>query len=175
MAINSKKHAPATLNDRTDMKNNSLPHDTTNGSVQNKPLGHHDTWVHQNSSHYFTLTDNETSNQLLPLEQHHMVPLPMMPQQFDEVFQALQQQIQEQHLILEAKIQSFLAIFEQQHDNPSQTVSPSWHETPRLTRDTHIQRSSNIFLMSTTVLHYPTPTGITVILDDRTHSTFLVL
>jgi len=123
------------------MKNNLLPHDTTNGSVQNKPLGHHDTWVHQNLSHYFTSTDNETSNQLPP----HMVPLPITSQQFNKDFQALQQQIQEQHLILEAKIQSFLEFFEQQPDNPSQTVSPLLHKTPWLTWDTRVQRSSNIF------------------------------
>jgi len=53
--------------------------------------------------------------------------LPMMPQHFDDVFWAMQQQIQEQHLILEAKIQNFLAFLEQQNNNPSQNVS-SPHE-----------------------------------------------
>ena len=97
--------------DHTDRKNNLLPHDKPNGSDQ-KPLSQHDTRVHQNLSRCSTSTDSETSNQLPP------------PQQFEEDFQALQQQIQEQHLILEAKIQSFLAFLEQTHDNTLQTVFP---------------------------------------------------
>jgi len=48
----------------------------------------------------------------------------MTPQQFDEAFQTMQQQIQEQHVILKAKIQSFLAFLEQKHDNTLQTVFP---------------------------------------------------
>jgi len=64
------------------------------------------------------LHDKDTSNQ--PLHQHQ--PLPMMQKHFDEVFMDLQKQIQEQHLILDAKIQTFLAFFEQQHNNLLQMI-----------------------------------------------------
>jgi len=116
MAIDLTKHAPTTLNGCTDMKNDLLSLDMTNGLVQHMPLSH-------NPSYYLMLTDNDTSNQPPMQQLHHMLPLPMMPQQFEEVFRALQQQIQEQHLILKAKIQSLLAFSEQQHNNLSQTVS----------------------------------------------------
>jgi len=79
------------------------------------------------------LTENDTSKNPLPRQQHHMLPLPLMPQQFDKEFWALQQQIQEQHLILDAKIQSFLAFFEQQqHNNLSQTVSSPCERNPTI-------------------------------------------
>jgi len=115
MATYLKTHALATHNDCTDMRHNSLPHNT--------PLSHNDNWVHQNQSHY-TLTGNDTSNQPLPSENNHRLPVPMMLQQFDETFQTMQQQIQEQHFILKAKIQSFLAFLKQNHDNTLQTVLP---------------------------------------------------
>jgi len=123
MATSSKTHAPATLDDRTDMRHNLFPHDTTTGSIPDTPPSHHDNWVHQNQSHYM-LTGNDTSNQPPPSENHHRLPAPMTLQQFDEAFQTMQKQIQEQHFILEAKIQSFLAFLEQKHDNTLQTVFP---------------------------------------------------
>jgi len=88
------------------MKNNLLSHNTILGSVQNTPKSHHYNWVPQHSSQYFMSTDNEMSIRPPHPEQCNMEPMPMTPQQFDEVFQARQQQIHEQHLILNAKIQS---------------------------------------------------------------------
>jgi len=78
------------------------------------------------------LTENDIYNHPPQQQQHHMLTLPMTPQHFDDVFWDMQQQIQEQHLILEAKIQNFLAFLEQQNDNPSQTVSSPHKQNPTI-------------------------------------------
>ncbi len=89
------------------------PYNMPSRSDKHPLLSNHCTWIHQNPSHSFTLTDNEISKTPLPQQQHRMLTLPMMPQHFNKVFWAMQQQIQEQHLILKAKIQQFLASLEQ--------------------------------------------------------------
>jgi len=103
---------------------NSLIHSQDMPSRLDQPpsLSNHHTWLHHNPSHSFMTTKNETSNHPPLQQQHHTSTLPMLPQHFDKVFWAMQQQIQEQHLILDTKIQQFLASLEQRQDNPSQMV-----------------------------------------------------
>jgi len=116
------KHAPATpTNGCTDMTN-GLHHtqDISNGLVQHSQLSNHNNWAHHNPSQSSMMHDNDTSNQLQPPQ-----PQLMMQQHFKKVFWAMQQQIQEQHIMLERKSSPSLHFFEQQHGNLSQTVSSS--------------------------------------------------
>jgi len=84
-----------------------------------------------NSSHSFTPMVTEIVNLLSP-QSHHTATLRMQQWQFNEEFHIMQQQIQERHLLLEEKIQEFLASFEQRHDNPSQTASSPPDRNPTI-------------------------------------------
>jgi len=126
----SPQHAPVTPNGSTDMTTGLFPiHDLLNDTIPHTQLTNHDNWAQQNPSQSITLHDLDNSNQ--PPPSH---PILQMQQHFNVVFWALQQQIQEQHLMLERKIQSFLEFFEQQHNNLSQTAPTTARNTTIDTR-----------------------------------------
>jgi len=73
-----------------------------------------------------------TPDQQLNQQQNLLTSPWLLPQSFDETFTAAQQHIVEQHqhilqqhLLLDAKMQNFFAVIQQQHDNRSQHISPA--------------------------------------------------
>jgi len=118
------KHAPDTPNGCANMTIH--PQALPNGLVQHSQLSIHNNGTHHNLSQFFMAHDNATSNQ-----PSYQPPLLMM-QHFEEVFWERQQQIQAQHVLLEAKMQAFFTILKQRQDNISQHDSSATARNPMI-------------------------------------------